>query len=58
MNQNIKVGFQTFVSDGGEEFGTVRAVAPGGRRELVIYVDNAGDFVVPSMLWNLSILKR
>jgi hypothetical protein len=47
MKQDIKVGFQTFVSDGGEEFGAVRAVAPGGRPELVIYVENAGDFVIP-----------
>lgn len=31
------------VSDGGEEFGAVRQVSP----ELVIYVENAGDFVVP-----------
>jgi hypothetical protein len=35
------------VSDGGEEFGAVRHVAPHGRPELVIYVENAGDFVVP-----------
>jgi hypothetical protein len=41
------VGYQTFVSDGGEEFGAVRQVAPDGRPELVIYVENAGDFVVP-----------
>lgn len=47
MQENIEVGFQTFVSDGGEEFGAVRQVAPGGRRELVIYVENAGDFTVP-----------
>jgi hypothetical protein len=47
MKENIEVGFQTFVSDGGEEFGAVRAVAPGGRSELVIYVENAGDFAVP-----------
>jgi hypothetical protein len=47
MNDNIEVGFQTFVSDGSEEFGAVRAVAPGGRSELVIYVENAGDFTVP-----------
>jgi len=47
MQQNIEVGFQTFVSDGGEEFGAVRAVAPNGRPELVIYVENAGDFTVP-----------
>jgi hypothetical protein len=47
MHENIEVGFQAFVSDGGEEFGAVRKVAPGGRHELVIYVENAGDFTVP-----------
>jgi hypothetical protein len=47
MKEKIEVGFQTFVSDGGDEFGAVRAVAPGGRSELVIYVENAGDFAVP-----------
>jgi hypothetical protein len=47
MQEKIAVGFQTFVSDGGEEFGAVRTVAPHGRHELVIYVENAGDFTVP-----------
>ena len=47
MREKIEVGFQAFISDGGEEFGAVRAVAPGGRSELVIYVENAGDFPVP-----------
>ncbi len=47
MQESIEVGYQTFVSDGGEEFGAVRQVAPHGRPELVIYVENAGDFVVP-----------
>ena len=47
MQEKIEVGFQTFTSDGGEEFGAVRKVAPGGRPELVIYVENAGDFTVP-----------
>jgi len=46
MEQQIEVGFQAFVSDGGEEFGAVRQVKPDGRPELVIYVENAGDFVV------------
>jgi hypothetical protein len=44
--QKIEVGYQAFVSDGGEEFGAVRAVEPHGRPELVIYVENAGDFTV------------
>ena len=47
MQEAIEVGYQAFVSDGGEEFGAVRAVSPGGRLELVIYVENAGEFVVP-----------
>ena len=44
MQETIKVGFQAFASDGGEEFGAVRRVSP---HELVIYVENAGDFTVP-----------
>ena len=32
---------------GAKVFGTVRQVAPHGRPEIVIYVENAGDFVVP-----------
>ena len=47
MQEAIKIGYQTFVSDGGEEFGAVREVSPNGRPELVIYVENAGEFVVP-----------
>ena len=47
MEEKIEVGFQTFVSDGSEEFGAVRAVKPQGRPELAIYVENAGDFTVP-----------
>ena len=47
MLPNIQIGFQVFVSDGGQEVGAVRQVAPFGRPELEIYVENAGDFVVP-----------
>jgi hypothetical protein len=46
MPKNVEIGYQTFVSDGGEEFGSVRHVSQNGR-ELTIYVENAGDFVVP-----------
>jgi hypothetical protein len=46
MQERIEVGYQAFVSDGGEEFGAVRQVSPDGRPELVIYVENSGDFVV------------
>ena len=44
MRENIEVGYQVFVSDGGEEFGAVRGVSPD---ELVVYVENAGEFPVP-----------
>jgi len=45
--QALKVVLQVFLTDGGEAFGAVREVAPQGREELVIYAENAGDFVVP-----------
>ena len=44
MEDRIRVGDQAFVSDGGEEFGAVRAVSRNG---LVVYVENSGDFEVP-----------
>jgi ribosomal 30S subunit maturation factor RimM len=47
MQEAIEVGYQVFVTDGGEEVGAVRQVAPDGQPEIVIYVENAGDFVVP-----------
>jgi len=46
MNEKIEVGFQAFVSDGGEEFGAVREISRDGRT-LVVYVENAGDFQIP-----------
>ena len=47
MQEKIEVGFQTFLSDGGEEFGAVRAIRPGGHDALLVYVENAGEFEVP-----------
>ena len=43
MRERIEIGYQAFVSDGGEEFGAIREVSPNG---LVVYVENAGDFSV------------
>lgn len=43
----IKEGFQAFSTEGGDEFGAVRAVAPGGQPEIVVYVENSGDFTIP-----------
>jgi hypothetical protein len=36
-----------FTSDGSDPIGTVRSIMPNGRAELVVYVENAGDFTVP-----------
>jgi len=41
----VKPGFEAFVFDGGEKFGAVRDVSPD---RVVVYVENAGDFEVPS----------
>ena len=43
----IEVGYHVFPQDGDEEVGAVREVAPGGRPELVVDIENAGDFVIP-----------
>jgi hypothetical protein len=43
--QEIEAGYHAFTDDaGGEEFGAVRAVDDD---TITIYVENAGDFVVP-----------
>jgi hypothetical protein len=44
---SIEEGFEVFVSDESKAFGAVRQIAPHGRPELVVYVENTGDFVVP-----------
>ena len=43
----IEVGYQAFTHDGGEEFGAVRDVLPEGRPEIIVYIENSGDFTVP-----------
>jgi hypothetical protein len=39
--------YEAFVSDRDAAFGVVREILPNGRPELVVYVENAGDFIVP-----------
>ena len=41
----IRIGFQVFLVDGGDEVGAVREVRRD-RHELVVNVENAGDFAV------------
>ncbi|MBS2026398.1 MAG: hypothetical protein JST54_00720 [Deltaproteobacteria bacterium] len=43
----IEIGYQVFVPGSSEALGAVRDVAPDGRPELRVYVENAGDFTVP-----------
>ena len=45
--ERIEVDFEVFVHDGDVGFGAVREIRPGGRPEIVIYVENAGEFTVP-----------
>lgn len=46
MTEQIREGFMVFVADGEDGIGSVREVRHG-LPELVIYIENAGDFVVP-----------
>ena len=43
----IDVGYMAFIAGLSTGIGAVRQVEPDGKRELVIYVENAGEFVVP-----------
>jgi hypothetical protein len=44
MHETIREGFDVFLHDGNKSFGAVRQVR---KTELVVYVENAGDFEVP-----------
>jgi len=44
MREGIEVGYQAYLSDGGEVFGAIRGVEPDA---VVVYVENAGEFRVP-----------
>jgi hypothetical protein len=46
MHESIQLGDMAFISDGGEGIGSVREIRPEPP-ELVIYIENAGDFEVP-----------
>lgn len=43
MRETIEIGYQVFVSGGGEEIGAVRQVTP---QEIVVWIENAGDFAI------------
>lgn len=44
MSEKIREGFDVFTHDGEKAVGAVRQVR---KNEIVIYVENAGDFTVP-----------
>ncbi len=44
MTEMIEAGFMAFVAEGSEGIGAVRSV---NHAALVIYVENAGEFIVP-----------
>jgi hypothetical protein len=44
MHEKIREGFDVFLADGDKSFGAVRQVR---KTELVVYVENAGDFEIP-----------
>ena len=46
VSERIEEGFEVFVADGDKPFGAVRQVGPHGRAEILVYVENAGDFTV------------
>jgi hypothetical protein len=46
-SEPIREGFDVFVNDGDKAFGAVRKVHPQGRMEIVVYVEDAGDFTIP-----------
>ena len=44
MHEKIREGFDVFLADGGKSFGAVRQVR---KTELVVYIENSGDFEIP-----------
>lgn len=44
MHERIREGFDVFLHNGEKSFGAVRQVR---KSELVVYVENAGDFEIP-----------
>ena len=44
MTENIEEGFMAFIADGQEGIGAVREV---NETSIIIYVENAGEFVIP-----------
>jgi len=57
MTEEIEIGFQAYVSDGGEEFGAVRAIGEH-RGELIITSRTPATSRFRSTRWNRFIRVR
>ena len=44
--ESIRLGFQVFEHDGGEEIGAVREICPAERPELLVHIENSGDHCI------------
>ena len=44
MKERIETGYMAFLAEGKEGIGAVRGVSPDA---IVLYVENAGEFIVP-----------
>lgn len=43
----VREGFEVFASETGKPFGAVRRVSLHGQGEMVVYVENSGEYTVP-----------
>jgi hypothetical protein len=46
-HEQVQVGYAVFLKDGGDPVGSVHQVFPVERSQFVVYIENAGDFLVP-----------
>ena len=46
--KDIEIGFHLSLDESGTDCGTVRQVAPGDRDEVIVYIQNEGNFIIPS----------
>jgi hypothetical protein len=44
----VEIGSQVYLEEGADPCGGVRRVGPGGRPEVVVYIENGGEFAVPA----------
>jgi len=54
----VEIGFPVFVGDGSAAFGAVRKVGVGGRPDLLVYVEGAGEHVIPYEAIEKVVAKR